>query len=195
MKMVKQEDRRGFFRITDAIGVSYEVFNKDEDNREPDEKTHDQVDVPELLQRHNDAINHSLAELTVLNPQAAKAVAAINKKVDTLIDIFELNDLSVQQNIKRIEDASISASGIAFVADEDFEKETLLQLTLYLKSSQEQVYATGQVVECQPIESGQHMLRIKFTDLNDADREKLIQYIVQRQSILLKNLREQMDDD
>jgi c-di-GMP-binding flagellar brake protein YcgR len=192
-----KEDRRRFFRITDAIGVAYEVVNSSKpssENSTADEKQKDKVDVQGLLEHHNQAINDILLELRDENPLATRAIEAVNKKLDTLLRFFELDSLSSGQHFQRVDEASISACGIAFPIEESLSEGTELNLTMHLKPSEEKVDALGKVVGCQELNDEEYYLRVEFIEMNDAHRESLIQHIVQRQGALLRSLREQLED-
>ena len=187
----KEEDRRRFFRITDAIGVAYEVID-DNDTEETESPEQANVDIKDLLACHNNAINDLLSDLSGTHPAVAKTIDAVNKKLDAILQFLELDALSSNQHIQRIEEASISACGIAFPIEQPLALGTRLNLTLDLKPSDEKIYAVGEVVGCQSTDDS-HYLRVEFTEMQDAYRESLIQHIVQRQGALLKSLREQLD--
>lgn len=188
----KEEDRRHFFRITDAIEVAYEIID-DNDMEESESPEQASVDIKDLLACHNNAINDLLSDLSDTHPAVAKTIDVVNKKLDAVLQFFELEELSSNQHIPRIEEASISASGIAFPIEGSMALGTKLNLTLDLKPSEEKVYAIGKVVGCQSMDDS-YYLRVEFTEMQDSYRECLIQHIVRRQGALLKSLREQLDD-
>ncbi len=194
MKINKEDDRRRFFRITDAIGVAYEIIEEAETKKasndleaKPDNNIHT------LLNQHNEEIKNIIEALDDDQPLMAKAVATLNKKIDTLFHVFELDGLSSHQHFQSVDEASISACGIAFPISESLEVGKKLNLTLYLKPSEENIHAVGQVVDCKHLIDNDHYLRVEFTEMSDPYRESLIQHIVQRQGALLKSLREQLD--
>lgn len=191
MSTPKEDDRRRFFRITDAIGVSYERIDAEKSTDSVDD-TH-KIDIKNLLGHHDAAINDILLDLREESPLAAQAVDIVNKKLDALLRFFELDSLSASESFQRVDEASISACGIAFPATEAMDVGVQLNLVLYLQPSNEKVHSIGKVVGCQS-NNESHYLRVEFVDMSDADRECLIQHIVQRQGALLKTLREQMDD-
>ena len=194
MKVNRDDDRRRFFRITDAIGVAYELASDVNENTEGDTENQEKIDVKGLLNQHNETINSLVSELKAEQPKAADAIDAINKKLDTLIHFFELDSLSSHQHFQKIEEASISACGIAFPINESLSVGENLKLTLYLQPSDEEVFALGKVVGCSNLGDDSYYLRVEFVEMDDRDREGLIQHIVQRQGALLKSLREQLGD-
>ncbi len=195
MKVNKEDDRRRFFRITDAIGVAYEVIDEAETKASPnDPEVKTELNIQALLNQHSEEINSIILALGNEQPLVAKAVAALNKKIDTLLQFSELDSLASHQHFQSVEEASISACGIAFPINESLDVGKKLNLTLYLKPSEENIHAVGQVIDCKHLIDNDHYLRVEFTDMSDSYRESLIQHIVQRQGALLKSLREQLDD-
>jgi hypothetical protein len=195
MKANKQEDRRRFFRITDAIGVSYEIIDEGASlsSSAKDKKKKAFVDLQLLINQNDETISSSLKKLKEQQPQAAKAIDAVNKKLDTIIKLFELENNVDRQSVMPIEDASISACGIAFPINENLQKNTKLKLTLYLQTSGDQIEAEGRVIECRELSHNNYYLRVEFTSMSNPNRESLIQHIVQRQGVLLRSLRNQFD--
>ncbi len=185
------EDRRRFFRIADAIGVSYKRV--DEAHSDAQDDMHEGANFFSLLESQTHSLQMLLSELKKSQPVAAKAIAALDKKLDTIVALMELDNITGGIATHSIQQASISACGIAFPVNENIEPDTQLRLSLLLETSSEQISALGRVVGCQEI-GGQnnYCLRVEFVEMSDSDREKLIQHIVQRQGLLLHSLREQM---
>lgn len=195
MTQGNEDDRRRFFRITDAIGVSYQLLDEhgEPEDIEDEEGLEESISINMLLDQHNQSIHSALEKLQSEQPLVADALSELNKKLDTLLVLFELDDLSGNSRFQEFEQASISASGIAFPVTEQIAKDRLLQLDLLLQPSGKELQAIGRVVGCQSSELDGYYLRVEFKQISDADREELIQHIVQRQGMLLKSLREQMD--
>lgn len=194
MKLAQQPDRRRFFRITDEIAIAYDIITDTEINAEPQAGSNQpQLDWRSLVQEHNDTINGLLVSLKDQQPLAAQAIEAINKKIDAVLRSMEMHGLAYAGHFEVVEDASISACGIAFPVVEAMETGTHLNMTLSLKPSDQQVVAVGHVVECESQGDDGYYLRVEFDEIEDADREKLIQHIVQRQGALLRSLREDLD--
>jgi len=191
---MSNDDRRRFFRITDAIGVSYTLINESENS--PQEKATlptQGVNIHTLLETHNQEITSALSDLASTQPEAVNAISALNKKLDTIATLIELEGLIDGRSIHSIQEASISACGIAFPVTEALLPDTKINLSLFLETSGEQVAAIGNVIDCKPLtEEGSYYLRVEFVEMVDNEREKLIQHIIQRQGSLLKSLREEM---
>ncbi|MGH1439609.1 MAG: PilZ domain-containing protein [Cellvibrionaceae bacterium] len=191
---MSNDDRRRFFRITDAIGVSYTLMNESEEN--PPEKGGGSIQgmsIHSLLESHNQEITSALSDLASSQPEAANAISALNKKLDTITTLIELEGLVDGRATHSIQEASISACGIAFSVNEELASDTKINLSLFLETSGEQVAAIGRVIDCQSLaEEDAYYLRVEFVEMVDSEREKLIQHIIQRQGSLLRSLKEDM---
>ncbi len=195
MSEEKAKNRRRFFRITDAIHVAYEVIDE-EATLESLEVEHNEVmvDAIAVIEQHNEDISRTLSELGESSPIAAKAITAVNDKMDTLLNLLELDNVIIQKKLQRVESASVSACGIAFPIGEMLKTGQRLKLMLRLEPSDTRLNVIGSVVDCNQL-GEEYYLRAEFIDMDDTDREHLIQHIVQRQSVLLKTLREQVDEN
>lgn len=193
--MSKDINRRRFFRITDAIHVAYEVIDE-EATLESLEVEHNEVmiDAVAVIEQHNEDINQTLSELGESSPIAAKAITALNDKIDTLLNLLELDNVIIQKKLQRVEAASVSACGIAFPISEALNIGQKLKLMMRLEPSNIKLNVIGSVIDCNEL-GEEYYLRVEFVDMSNDDRENLIQHIMQRQGVLLKSLREQVDVD
>lgn len=181
-------ERRKYFRIIDEIDVNYRVVDAVEGDEEAPAIAHGFAKI-------NNDIKATLAELEGEQPKLVNSLSLLNKKLDMMIAVAELENTRTQLAAYRSEEVSISACGIAFPADEQLANDTVLDLSLLLHASEQYITMRGQVVGCQAIdsqESQKYCLRVEFIDVDEATRENLIQYILQRQRYLLKNLSEEL---
>jgi hypothetical protein len=199
MSTKEPDNRRRFFRITDALGVSYKVMTETEmaaNNEEGDDAVvRPFVDTFSVMKNYNDVLNTSLENIKTRDPDTATAIEQLNKKFDALLMMLELDSLITQRACHRVEEASISASGIAFPIEESLEPDVFLALDLLLRPSSKHVNVIGKVISCEKLtEDSHYYLRVEFTEMSDKDRETLIQHIVQRQGTLLRALKDEVDD-
>lgn len=181
-----QDNRRRYFRIVDALGVSYRVIN----TNDVDDESAKRIDTMSVLNHHNTLIHEQIARVEPSNPDIAMLATQLNKKIDAILMMLELDNLMSQHACHRIDQASISASGIAFPINEPLAPNTLLELDLLLRPSAKHVVALGQVIACEEMsEPGNYYLRVDFTEMTEPNRETLIQHIVQRQGVLLRALK------
>jgi hypothetical protein len=193
--MTDDTNRRRFFRITDAINVAYEIIDEAA-TLESLEVDHNEVmiDAIAIIEQHNEDISQTLSELGESAPIAAKAITALNDKIDTLLNLLELDNILIQKKLQRVEAASVSACGIAFPIAETIAVGQKLKLMMRLEPANIKLSVIGCVVDRNEL-GEEYYLRVEFVDMSDVDREHLIQHIMQRQGALLKSLREQVDAD
>ncbi|MFT7389093.1 MAG: c-di-GMP-binding flagellar brake protein YcgR [Candidatus Endobugula sp.] len=187
--MTKAKDnRRRYFRIVDSLGVSYRVIIPEKEGEDDPEKC---IDTLEILNHHNSLIQEQLRVVEDTSPELATLARQLNKKIDAILMMLELDSLMTQHACHRIDEASISASGIAFPIEESLAPNTSLELDLLLRPSSKHVVTLGQVVSCDKVtDTNTYYLRVDFTDMTDTHRETLIQHIVQRQGVLLRTLKD-----
>lgn len=188
MRPQREDERRKYFRIIDEVDVSYRIADAVEDDSESHAIAHG-------FEQINHDIKTALDNLEGEQPQLAASLTLLNKKLDMMIAVSELENTQAQLAAYQLDEVSLSACGIAFPAQENLPNDTLLDLSLYLHASEQRVGIRGQVVGCQEIESDgakKYCLRIEFVDVDEATRENLIQYVLQRQRYLLKNLSEEL---
>ncbi|MFT7490436.1 MAG: hypothetical protein ACI80S_000017 [Pseudohongiellaceae bacterium] len=193
--MTDEKNRRRFFRITDAIHVAYEIIDEAA-TLETFAADHNEtmIDAVAFINQHNESISQTLSELGESSPLAAKAITALNDKINTLLTLLELDNIIIHKKLQRVESASVSACGIAFPIADTIAAGTRLKLMMRLEPSNIKLNTIGCVIDCNVL-GEESYLRVEFVEMNDVDREHLIQHIMQRQGALLKSLREQVDDD
>ena len=190
---MSEQDRRRYFRINDWVGLSYctQVAQNVEYCGDADNV---QISATQILDVTEKELLGALSLLWLSNPQAANVIGLINKKLDFVISEMEFDYLQagvLQHELTRV---NISACGMAFECDEQFDAGQVLELNLLLKPVKTKLKLQGCVTACQRSESGSkkaYMLRVDFVGIDTAVREELIQHIVRRQSMQLSEQRQQ----
>jgi succinate dehydrogenase flavin-adding protein (antitoxin of CptAB toxin-antitoxin module) len=188
------DNRRRYFRIVDSLGVSYRVILPEKEGAECNLEK--RIDTVSVLNHHNTLIQEQLRVVESQSPDMAKLASQLNQKIDAILMMLELDNLMAQHACHRIDQASISASGVAFPIEEALAPNTMLELDLLLRPSAKHVVAIGQVIACDRMsDTDTYYLRVDFTEMTDASRETLIQHIVQRQGVLLRALKGVDEDE
>jgi len=188
------DNRRRYFRIVDSLGVSYRVILPEKKGAEGELEK--RIDTVSVLNHHNMLIQEQLKVVESQSPDMAKLASQLNQKIDAILMMLELDNLMAQHACHRIDQASISASGVAFPIEEALAPNTMLELDLLLRPSAKHVVAIGQVIACDRMsDTDTYYLRVDFTEMTDASRETLIQHIVQRQGVLLRALKGVDEDE
>ncbi len=180
------QERRRYFRINDTIGLRYELLDAAaEDCALPESP----LDVLDLMHDQDEKIERLLNEVGDSSPQVAALVRALNQKLERIVGQLVADSRLVGQLADRAREVNISACGMGFVHELEIPVGTRLSLELELAPSQFAVQTKGIVVSVEPHEQGFYW-RIDFYDMANAHQERLIQHIVQRQSLQLKRLRD-----
>lgn len=178
--MSKQSERRRYFRITDTVGIAYQLM----DNAVWSEAS--QRKVPNVLEQvadHDKKIQSLLVEVKQSHPKIAELVAEFNQKFERVVNQLMTDSHLVSRIAEKVREVNISACGIAFQDDEYLKQNTALKMEITLYPSNQKVEAEGRVVSCDAVEDGDgYYLRIDFYSMSDAHQELLIQHIVRSQS-------------
>jgi len=90
-------------------------------------------------------------------------------------------------------DADISAAGIAFVTSEPMETGQHLELQIGLLPDYRFFLAMGRVVRVNTLKNGRYRIAVAFKWITEDDRERLIEYLFQRQVMQLRMRRMQRE--
>lgn len=194
--MAERNERRSYFRLDDVLMLHYRVITADDDGAGPlrpaSRGTAPQVSTSGILAQIEREFGESLRRLWQSQPETAQALGLLNRKLSVIARSFD----AVPDPLPAYEEArvNISGSGIAFETQEALASGTPLHLQLMLLPSQEELQLTGRVVRCDalpPQEDGERwLLRVDFDESPD-EQERLVQHIIQLQSIRLSARRQQ----
>lgn len=161
------EKQREFIRVRNVLDVHYRPFKEDESTSDW-ERFFGSI-VPkddEDLNLYNFLFN-------------------ISQKVDAVMQ--HLKD-SANFGLPEAKEVVVSGSGISFNSNEPYSKGDLLRVQLFLTSKARLLNLKTEVVRCEASEGGGNKLALKFLDLSEKDRDKLIGYVfaVQREHLRQK---------
>ena len=185
-----QRDRRRYFRINDTLGVAYRVLSQEE-VEQSDDLDKRPVDARNIIAGFDNQIDQLLLQLRPKDPVVTELVEILNKKLNSILDQLNLESDLVQRIAHKVQEVNISACGMAFVVDEELPSGTVLSLDLLLLPANLHVFTRGIVIDSTAVESGDGFhARLEFSGMESQDQEVLIQHIVQRQSHLIRSLRD-----
>ncbi len=185
--MSHSQDRRRFFRITDTIGIHYQIVSEDESS----DFSIKPSNVFEQLDILDQTIENHLTQLSDSAPEIVSIIEALNEKFNVLLSTVELK--TVASTVKQKE-ASISACGLAFPTDEAIASDTKMQLSIHLGEGSE-IPVTAVVIDNHQQDDSTFYTRVEFEEINAKDRDMLIKHIMLRQSALLRAIREHDDNN
>ncbi len=181
-------ERRRYFRIDETVGISYEILESPSGGKSRVKPY--QPDVLDLVSKQDEQIEQLLMEIAEENPKVAQLVTVFNQKLERIVSQLILESHLVGKIANRVQEANISACGIAFAAAEEVVEGTHVKLEVTLFPSKKAIVTNGVVVGCDKARDGWYW-RIDFYGLTSRVQEELIQHIVQSQSSHIKAIRNQ----
>lgn len=187
-------ERRRYFRIDDSMGIACRRLSGEEAKAFVSQSK-DQGGNFDFAANFDNRIQTLLDACRIQSPLAAELVDLMNKKLNFVIQQMDIDSELMHQIAYRMRQVNVSACGIAFECEEVFEKGQFLQVDIMLHPSELHLVAMAEVVECSALDmkdgdsEASCFVRLDFSEINNHDQELLIQHIVKRQSLLLKQRR------
>ena len=117
----------------------------------------------------------------------------INEKLDTVIDLLG-GEKSNQNTIEVLETLNISGSGVSLVVSTSVEVGLLLDISLFIPNFPLGVFnVQGEVIRAGPKRgdnSGLFEIGIKFLDIGEEERERLIAFTFRQQRRTIRDTKE-----
>lgn len=181
-------DRREFFRINDTVFVEYELINDEQVEALAEHIDNPlQANSPEKNQLYSlqTAFAHLTDQINQYDRNIARALRLLDDKINIIGHILH-NDKDSSDEQQSVH-ANLSGGGIAFLASEDFEQKSALEVNLELRPSCTQIRTIAHVVSCEkladaPSEDNSYLLRLAFTHMNEIDRNLLVKHVLNRQA-------------
>ena len=190
------ENRRRFFRIDDAVRLSYRPLAPDE--------------LADRVSRLNEGLGGSFALMASLgaishrmsvclrrieqhNGDVAAYLRSLDQKIEVVARALLLQDAELPALSK--EPVNLSAGGLAIVTRQCLPMGTPLEIRLLLLPALAGILAFGSVVECteppagEDRAAGSRLMRVDFTHIRDEDRDLLIKHMLRRQGERLRQAR------
>lgn len=161
---------RKYVRTSDNIPVYYEHIAEDEDAKDV------MVDWELLF----DDLDPSPEE----NPKLYELLFDINQKVNILINFMSgANGF----NMPEARDVNISGGGLRFYCNDDFNAGDKLVLKTFLPTHAHVIKIKCEVVRAVRGPDGRNEVAVKYLDMDEATRDKIIRYIFAKQRKLLRD--------
>ncbi|MCC6502397.1 MAG: PilZ domain-containing protein [Deltaproteobacteria bacterium] len=168
---IMQEDapRREYVRTNDVIPVYYEVAGSE--GEAPRTAFDWEVMFDDIEPRAED------------NPKLYELLFDINQKLNIL-----LNHMSDKNgfNLPEAKEVNISGGGLRFFSNEAFESGQRLVLKTFLPVYAHVVKINCEVVRSLPQEGGGFSVAVKYVDMDETTRDKIIKYIFAKQRRILR---------
>ncbi|MCP3671144.1 MAG: PilZ domain-containing protein [Gammaproteobacteria bacterium] len=190
------KERRDFFRIDDSVSMSYQEIKPEElSSRMENTEVEGNFTVMSSLA----SINQNMSGILHRIEDEDQDVAAYLKAINNKIDIIGRALLSCESDLTEqpAQPVNLSASGLAFFASEPVKVGVILELKLLLMPSFTGIITFGEIVGCdqvdEPVDGLNHLTRVIFMHMKEKDCDLLIRHVIQRQSEILRERREQSE--
>lgn len=194
------DERRRYFRIDDSMGVSYNLLGKEE-AKVFAQQSREQGGNFDLASNFDNRIQTLLDTCKLQAPIAAELIDLINKKLNFVLAQLDMDMELMQKVAYSLRQVNVSACGMAFNNENAMDVGQMLQLDILLHPAELHIVAMAEVVACGSLEEDQiendccYFLRLNFVEINATDQELLIQHIVKRQGLILKQLRRDREQE
>ena len=182
-----QENKRSSIRVNSKILLKMRKISGEH---------HDRVleDISSGMEMPcTDCLSHPVLSFDI-KPQLKK----LREKEDALATILDVLDQKLSfiiQMLRKGEEeargfsgvhADLSSAGIAFTSSKPLPEGQFLEMQIGLLPDYVFFFCLGRVVRVDNIKEGLYKIAVKFTWINEDDRERLIEYLFQRQIQQLK---------
>ena len=183
------QERRRYFRITDQVAISYRLLSETDNVI-----TGVNINAPAaLIVQLENQITASLETMRSIQPQVHEVLELFNRKINLILSLDDTLSEPIAEREKRPNQVNISACGIAFPTPEKFKPNDriLLDLTLFPSNLCLKLIAVviGSDELPESIGEDNYMVRADFIDITSNVQEALVQHIIKRQTLLLKERR------
>lgn len=192
----RQGERRENFRVDDKVLIDYERVSRQEMEFRRRKYAQDASSAFALVSEMNELHQQT----AVLRRQAeresavfARLVEHLDRKLDRVIGVLmkhEFGDRSPE-----LLAVDIGADGMGFGATEVFEVGQALDIRIMMPTTGLGLHTFAQVVRCGESRTGSGFtVGIRFQFLREYDREVLLQHLLQRQSMVLRERKQRLEE-
>ena len=185
----KDHDRRSHIRIKDQVLLEYKEITPEE-LRETLNAYKEGTKVPWSQCNHpyfSQSLHGALKKLKEKDENLGKVLELIDQKLDLIINLLDAN--KKEKSSAQLYKVDISAMGLAFLSKQPIKVGQYLDLTIGLLPAKIFINCFGKVIRCSECE-GMYKIAVKFVWISEADQDKLIEHIFQRQVLQLRLRRE-----
>ena len=183
------QERRRYFRVTDLVGLRYQFLSQDEQALAIQAKPNSRKD---LLKQIDNEVLANLALIQSSQPEVHRLLDLLNQKINLALgnDESEKNEIDADGNICSV---NLSACGLAFPANKPASLNQYISLELTLYPNNIRLTLLAAAISCdryeEESERNKYIIRADFVDISDANQEVLVQHVIKRQALQLKQQR------
>lgn len=180
--MTHQSERRDAFRIDDRIYLKIVTDAVDEESAANEKLRSHLATLREL----NYQSNYILAGIRKNHPDLGQYLALLDRKINILTRIVSMEQvgIDVEPNMQ----VNMSSSGLSFKSDVAYSRGRVLSIHMVLFPNYVTITCQARVVYCE-VEGSGLRVALDFIDLDAAEMDLLIRYMIEKQSEQLRNMR------
>ncbi len=182
-----KDNRRSHLRIHDKVFLRVRCVDEEEYKRKV-EHILEGVELPfddMPLQQQLPAITVYLRKLRDKDEHLSKALEVIDDKLNYIISHLNLKMIKAISGERAFVD--LSAAGIAFLSNDLLKDNQILQLDIGLIPEHYFFRCFGRVIRIEPVkDKDKYKVGVKFIWIAEADKEKIIEHIFQKQVLQLR---------
>tara|TARA_R110001592_G_scaffold356543_2_gene658664 strand:+ start:35150 stop:35737 length:588 start_codon:yes stop_codon:yes gene_type:complete len=182
-------ERRRYFRVTDLVGLRCQFLSQDEQALAIQAKP---SSLKDLLTQIDNEVLASLAIIQSGQPEVYRLFDLLNQKINLALG----SDKNQEENLETSSDVcsvNLSACGLAFPSDKPAALNQYISLELTLYPNNVRLTLLAAAIACdryeEESERNKYIIRADFADISDANQEVLVQHVIKRQSMQLKQQR------
>jgi len=191
-----KKDQRLFYRIDAIMPCSYRILDQsDLDSvtlpENPDSKYIEDHFMKNLTQL-DEQISEVISQINVKSSLLASALDAMNSKINFMLQTIDADQLTraIPQRL-----VNLSAGGISFVVNEAVEFEDKIDLLIHPILNEKPILIRCDIVNVTPLSKEEESYRVslKYQNLPEDDRRKLV-YFIQTKEIELAQKERNQDE-
>jgi len=183
--MSQPKEHRQFFRVDDKINLFFKKVDKSSINRasELESDVLHNFSLAAALDIMSQESQVILNRIERKNTDISNYLRVMDNKINLIARtlLMDGNELIEQES----RNASLSASGVAFEAEEKLKEGDFLELRLLLASSMAIIVCYGYVVYCRKNKENEdnfpYVIGVAYSEIKEQDQELLIKHVVKRQ--------------
>jgi hypothetical protein len=191
----QQDERRRYFRVTDLIGLRYCVLSGSEQELAVQAQP---TSLKSLLSQIENQIVIDMAVIQNSQPEIHHLLDLFNQKINLAFghSIAGGEDDNVGSSTRACH-VNLSACGIAFTAAESMQLNQHVSLDITLYPSNVRMNLLAAAISCDEFHEvdndDNYVIRADFVNISESDQEVLVQHVIKRQAIQLKEQRQDLN--
>lgn len=178
-----KQERRRYFRVEAESIVTFKVVTAEEKKEGVARLSQGDRYYPDqgrLFLKLDADLQDGLNRMRQKLPDVAAMLDLLNRKINLIADRNQPKN-SDDLLCKQTQTISLSACGMAFHVEQPIETQADIEWELILLPDQTYIHGYGHVVGCETAQTG-FLLRVNYDALREEDLERLLHYIMRKES-------------